>query len=319
MVNTRSFYGYLDENHQKLVDQIDNHEILGASRHLEIITKLLLNLVGQNLDSDKSFLLHEIHQIEDYYLVTRGNSSRAIVNGLYKILKGLDEQDFNDGGELQAFLIKNIERFRDENKENMNKILEFACNELEVFRNLLLYDYSSTVEKVVETVLQKHEDKEFQLLIAESSVIDGGRPYLKLNKYNNAKITFFPDSVLSHFIGKADCALMGAETFYPDGTGFNTIGSDIVGILSDYYKVPLYFITPMNKLDMRRAHGIRKELVINDFRDKYRHTDILEKDINTLVPELVGVKANLIRAFITEFGVLPSGQMFLFSMKYLNE
>ena len=30
---------------------------------------------------------------------------------------------------------------------------------------------------------------------------------------------------------------MGAETLYADGTGFNTTGSDIVGLICNYYHI----------------------------------------------------------------------------------
>lgn len=111
---------------------------------------------------------------------------------------------------------------------------------------------------------------------------------------------------------------MGAETFYPDGTGFNTIGSDIMGHLCKKFDKKLYFLTPMNKLDERRNVGIRKETVSIDYKDKYKNSDILDDSIYTIIPELIGVEPENIFAYITEFGVIPSNNMYLISREYMS-
>lgn len=122
-----------------------------------------------------------------------------------------------------------------------------------------------------------------------------------------------------YFLKDCDGAFMGAETFYPDGTGFNTTGSDIVGLICKHYGIPLYFLTPMIKVDIRPVAGGRKNLVFDDLKKKLSASwgeDIRTEDIDFMTPELIGVAPEFIRAFITEEGIIPSGQMYGISMEY---
>lgn len=192
----------------------------------------------------------------------------------------------------------------------------------ELFKNkkkIFIYDYSSTVDKV----LAKLADSEIKhhVYIAESRIIDGGKPFLKTCLNSGHSITFFPDSAIMFFLKQADVALMGAETFYPDGTGFNTTGSDIVGLVCKTYHIPLYFITPLIKLDARPLVGKEKNMVFNDTKMKLSTSlmDVVNVDkIQFIVPELLGVPSDQITGFITEQGVIPSISMFDVSIKYLD-
>lgn len=315
MMEDYSFYEYLDDKNKGLVIKINNHEILGASQHLDILSDMFINIVERNKELPVPELVDQINDMKDFYLETRGSSSRAIVNGLAKLLLNVDEE-LSNSEKLLTVLESNKKDFSEENDKNMKKILEYSENELKDFKNILLYDYSSTVEKAINTILTNNSLTQYNIFIAESSAIDGGSPFLQLNKHENAKVHFFPDATLAHYISLSDSCLMGAETFYADGTGFNTIGSDIVAILCKEYQVPLYFVTPMNKLDSRRLQGIKKKPVTTDYRQKYKFSEKLEADVETVIPELVGVPTEGIYAYITEHGVIPSEQLFIYSLKY---
>lgn len=318
MMENYTFYEYLDNRNKELVDKINNHEILGASQHLDILSDMFINIVEINKEKPVNELVKQIENMKIFYLNTRGSSSRAIVNGLDKFLLNVD-QSIGDTDTLLEILQTNQINFTQENEENIKKILEYSGNELRDFANILLYDYSSTVEKAVKRTLENNPSFEYNIFIAESSAIDGGSPFLPLNDYENAQLYFFPDVTLAHYIALSDCCLMGAETFYADGTGFNTIGSDIVSLLCDNYQVPLYFITPMNKLDSRRTKGVKKEAVTTDYKEKYKFSEKLEDDVVTVIPELIGIPSKYIYAFITENGVIPSNQMFSYSVKYTED
>lgn len=315
MMENYSFFEYLDEKNKKLVIKINNHEILGASQHLDILSDMFIDIVEMNKELSVLELVNQINNMKDFYLKTRGSSSRAIVNGLARLLLNVNKE-LSSTEKLFEVLESNKKDFREENDKNMVKILEYSNNELKDSKNILLYDYSSTVEKAIKTLLENNTTIRYNIFIAESSAIDGGSPFLPLNKYKNAKLYFFPDATLAYYVAISDSCLMGAETFYADGTGFNTIGSDIVAILCEEYQVPLYFITPMNKLDIRRLQGIKKEPVTTDYKQKYKFSEKLESDVETVIPELVDVPRERIFAYITEHGIIPSDQLFIYSLEY---
>ena len=310
------FYNYLNDNDKIKVNKIDNHEILGASQQIEIISDIMLNLVSENHDLDCIELVDIINDFVNYFINSRGNASRAFINSLRELTKNVNKNITNYDN-LKSLISKNIEEFNLSSGDNLKKILEYSCNELSAYTDIFLFDYSSTVEKAI-SYLSDKSDSNINVYISESSAIDGGSPFLKLNNKDNLKIHFFPDSAALHFLKKSQCCLMGAETFYPNGTGFNTIGSDIMGYLCKKFDIKLYFITPMNKLDERRNLGIRKESVYIDYKEKYKNSNLLDDSVFTSIPELIGVEPDNIFAYITEFGVIPTNSMYLLSKEYIS-
>lgn len=311
------FYYLLSKTNQNLFDRIEAHEILGASNHLDIIGSMFIDIVEASIQQGMSLAesIEKIKFLANYYNQTRGNASMAIYNGILTMLNGIDRRELKNNDELLFRIENNIKQFNQLNKENLAKIKQFAALELTEFQNILLYDYSSTVEKSI-IELTSNTTKKINIYISESSAIDGGRPFFSLNKYENINIKFFPDAALYHNLKKCDCALMGAETFYPDGTGFNTIGSDMVGFLCSQLDIPLYFITPLNKLDIRRMAGHKKDVVYINYKDKYKNSKTIPDDFDTMVPELIGVEPQDIYAYICEEGIIPSNQMFQISLNY---
>lgn len=47
--------------------------------------------------------------------------------------------------------------------------------------------------------------------------------------------------------------------------------------------------------------------------------DLASLELETMVPELIGVRPDHIRAFVTEFGVIPANQMWGPSVRYHQE
>ncbi len=115
-----------------------------------------------------------------------------------------------------------------------------------------------------------------------------------------------------YYLEKCDAALIGAETFNPDGTAFNTIGSDILGILCKSCNVPYYVLTPLLKVDRRSMTGHKKNRALISLEDVY--TALLGEETagsaDLHCPELIPVNAKYITAYITEKGVIPAYSLY---------
>lgn len=309
----------LVEEDKIIYDQIEKHILLGANNHIIAIGNMIENIMlKKNIDNFEK--KEQVKKVCQYYISTRGQASQAITNAIYKMINNIDTVDITSEV-FTTEIIKNKNMYFNENKKNLDKILEYAVNISKKFDSILVYDYSSTVEKFL--IKLSEDRKERILYIPESRVINGGKPFLSsavnTKKYN---IHFIPDCAIAYYMKNIDACYMGAETMYTDGSCFNTLGSDIVGILCDYYKVPLYFLTPMIKLDSRAVYGIEKKLVMDDLKDKFSEIlekKYMEKGINFIVPELVKVESKYIAAIITEKGVIPANQMFHIANEYYNE
>ncbi|MEF9961192.1 MAG: hypothetical protein RR863_04515 [Erysipelotrichaceae bacterium] len=298
-------------------DNIVNQKVLGASTHIKLIGNMIEQICLEAIKSTSSVncLCDKIKTVVDYFIQTRGEASQAIVNALLQMTQGLNcYSDTDEVKEVAHKIIATKMQYDKKAKADINKVVEYACEIANQFDHILVYDYSSTVEAMIRNLKPGKT-----IYIAESRIINGGFPFVKASYEAHHKIKFFSDASLMYYLKECDVAFMGVETFFPDGTGFNTTGSDIVGLICDYYKIPLYMITPMVKLDVRPLYGKRKDLVIVDLYNKLAPIANPEKlaiDIDYKTPELIGVNPAHIHAFISEYGVIPSNQMYEISRRY---
>lgn len=318
----KSVRSLLPNDVQPLFDDIVEQRVLGASNHISMIGQMIesIALAGKKNNSKVKEIIDHIQIVTDYFIRTRGEASQAISNAILLMTNQIEKVL---GYDLQAAvdeIITTKNSYLAYSNSATEKVIEYASKVVEPMKNILVYDYSSTVDKLLKKI--SGNGHQYTIYIPESRVIDGGLPFVKSCQEAQHQIKFFPDAALMYYLKECDVALMGAETFFPDGTGFNTTGSDLVGLVCDYYKVPLYFLTPLIKLDIRAIYGHRKDLVIVDMEKKLTknwNDKNLAEHINFETPELLGVKPDHIAGFITEKGVIPAGQMFHVSVEYYKE
>ena len=307
----------LTPSDQIIFDQIENHTLLGASNHIKAIGDMIENIANSNNPPNK--IVQNIKLICNYYIQTRGQASQAISNAILIMISNINNINL-DSPNFALDIINNKNKYFYNSLNNLEKILFYATNESKKFKSILAYDYSSTVEKFLINLSKDNITR--NLIIPESRIINGGYPFIKkISSIKNYDINFIPDCSLFYFMKNVDACFMGAETFYPDGTGFNTTGSDIVGLICNHYHIPLYFLTPMIKLNTYSIQGLHKKLVIDNLYDKMTKTwdlNINKNNINFETPELVPVKPNFIYAYITEYGIIPANQMYNISLNYIN-
>jgi len=309
----------LPENMRGSFDSIVEQKVLGAGRHISMIGDMIVALAerGVRENHDTKRVIEEIQTIAAFFIKTRGEASQAVSNAILLMINNIDslaDLPMIAAGEA---IIKQKNNYSQKAGEAVNQVVEYAVRLAEDMDQIFVYDYSSTVEQFLRRLAKNH--KQYEIYIAESRVIDGGRPFVIACEEAGHRIRFIPEAAMMYFLKDCQGVFMGAETFYPDGTGFNTTGSDVVGLICDYFHVPLYFLTPMIKLDMRPVTGGEKNLVFRDLAGKLASNwgeKYSIKKIDFIVPELVPVKSEWIRAFVTEYGVIPAGQLFGISMKY---
>ena len=173
----------------------------------------------------------------------------------------------------------------------------------------MIYDYSSTVEKAVAKCSHK-----LKVYIPESRVINGGFPFVEGIVNAGHEVCFIPDASMLTVLDEVDIAFIGAETFYSDGTAFNTVGSDILAELCMYHNVPYYVLTPMLKNDIRAMYGIYKPVLTKDLVDTMAKNwkNELKEKVNFTSIELVGVDPKWITGYVTEKGIIKATDLLYF-------
>ena len=126
------------------------------------------------------------------------------------------------------------------------------------------------------------------------------------------KVHFVADAAMLSVLDKVDIVFIGAETFYPDGTAFNTVGSDILAELCIQHNVPYYVLTPLLKCDIRAIYGIYKETLKTNLRERLAKDwpEDLKQKVDFTSIELVGVDPKLITGYVTEKGILRTSDLY---------
>lgn len=309
----------LPEEMRTQLDGIANQTILGASAHIAIIGDMIEAVARRDArhSSSSEQMVSDVKKIVSYFIRTRGKASRAVRNAVLLMVRGIDGCASLSPEDAAERIISTKDSYAASAKEATERCVSYAVKLAADMDTICVFDYSSTVDRFLERLSE--DGRKRKVIIPESRIIDGGYPFLKTCAATGYVIRFVPDAAILDALKGCNAVFMGAETFYPDGTGFNTLGSDVVGVLCSYLNIPLYFITPMVKLDVRSVFGDNREAPRDDLFEKYSTTfevKAYEGTVDFSVPELVGVPPSQIRAFITEHGIIPSGQMFSYSMKY---
>ena len=242
---------------QERFDDVNEQRVLGASSHIRIIGDIFLSIAENGADDPLPLL----RGIADHFIATRGESSQAITNAIGLMLRNVHG---SSRAELAQSIRKGVECYRTEAAKDLEKIRSLLWTVLEGKRTLLLYDYSSTVAAI--SALGQEHGVSFRCIVPESRALDGGRPYVAPLLRTGHSVHVIPDCALYQYIPACDAAFIGSETYYPDGTCFNTVGSELTALLCSRFHVPFYVPTPLLKLDLRALDGYRKKPILDDHR-----------------------------------------------------
>lgn len=313
-----SIRAYLSSDAQKLFDDIVTQRVLGASAHIRMISQMIRDLCSTARIQNElpESLNTKIHQLTDFFINTRGESSQAITNALGMMTQGSGDQVTYDIDTYIESVLQKIDSFEQDNKRNLELINQYAQGVLSNMNSILLFDYSSTVGRMIETC-----NHPLEIFIAESRALDGGKPYVTPALKGNHKVHFIPDAAIYFHLSLCDGVFIGAETYYSDGRVINTVGTEMVASLCNVFNVPFYVLTTLIKVDMRPMYGFIKPRLMLDLREKLSLDldDQIQHQIDYSCPEVVEIPAKLITAFITELGIVPPSAMFQLSTTYFKE
>lgn len=314
---------------KKLYDDMHTGRVLGAANHIRMIGDILRLVAAVDADdettgiaSSEEMRRKDVLDLCRFFQNTRGKSSYAIVTALNlmtRYVRALPQGDVAPGAhsadatDIARALHRGIDEYLLQADENASSIVEYAGRLAQSMDTFIVYDYSSTVEAFVASLARPR-----RIYVPESRIIDGGKPFLSTFAHVGHDVHYIPDAAMLTVLGECHGAFIGAETFYPDGTAFNTAGSDILAELCAARSIPYYVLTPLIKLDMRAAFGIYKQPVkgnMSDILGKSLDPELRSK-LHMSCIELVAIPPAHITAFVTEAGIVPPAAMYGLSVEY---
>ena len=283
-------------------DDMTTERVLGASNHIRMIGNIFKELVDRE---PMEAAIEKMEKVSRFFNRTRGKSSYAIHTFLIDFDNFLNSVDRSSQDSFNKQIHTQIDGFDARVAQKVRKLIDYAILDSVHYQNIMLYDYSSTVNKFV-TSLPRQVD----VFIPESRLLNVGYPFVHDVVKAGHRVHFLADASMETVMQQMDAVYIGVETFYFDGTAFNTAGSDIAAILAQYHGVPYYALTLLSKFDPRSIKGIYKEVIPKDMErllsSDWNDQD-LPKDVNFMAEELVGIPGKLIHRYITEKGIfLPS-------------
>lgn len=293
---------------------------LGASPHIKAISHMFADIAihAEENGLTPAETVSRICETSDFFIALRGDSSTAIVTALQILTAGLRDWAQESSEKLCRHMLAITENYNREAESWEKTIKEYGVNILRGKRSMLLYDYSSLVCAMLEAAAA--DGHCMDIYLPESRFLNGGYPFVRACLENGHRVHFFPDVAIYHFMKQADLAMMGAETFFPNGDMVNTIGSELVALACKRYEKPLYIPTSLIKVDRCAVEGREKKQLYRDlksilsqnWKDEYRdRTDFVCPNLDIVPPELI-------TAYITEEGVVPCSALFGMCNSYVE-
>lgn len=318
-MHTNTIRDILPEESKELFDDIVYQRVLGASKHISMIGTMFKSIAGKyvQIGNNPKEMISNIKQVAQYFKETRGEASAAISNAIDLMIGGIDLQSNNNLLQVVDYIITSVESYENKAIEDLNKVVKYCINLSKGMKAIMVFDYSSTINNFLRELSKSIE--EIDIYIPESRTIDGGYPFLPTCEENRYNIHFIPDAAIMYYLKFCDGAFFGAETFFPDGTVFNTTGSDIVALCCKELKIPVFVATPFIKVDLRGIQGIMRGEVLNDLSKKFSKKINVLRKIDFRCPELLKIESKYINSFITEKGIIPSNQLLALSIEFAKE
>lgn len=293
---------------------------LGAGNHIELIQKLFKYLCKE-LQPENLWAV--ISTIQDFIASTRGEEAPIITNTMHWLLRDLQEESAEN---FKHALEDRIESWSREARSRKERLVEWGVEKLRHQSSILLFDYSSTVEAIVDGLCQKL-NKPPQFVVFESRVLDGGWPYVRYFMNQNLPIRYVPDSAMYFECTTADALLLGAENLWCNGSILNTLGSNAIAAIAQQQGLSVYGCCDLFKLDLRTYKGVYQQPSIKNYghllldnnqkgRDQFQN---LKTRIDTNVPEIEIVPPNLLNGIITDQGVVSPDSIHQLGQSYFPE
>lgn len=283
---------------------IVNGVYLGASRNIRMINDVFCLIVENSDVDDVHAILRILFDTADFFARTRGKNTPVIGNSINQTLQGLSEMTFSSKASLLLEMEKRRSDFNEKSLVHKQMIAELGANILANRRNILAFDYSSSMLAILEELAKRKNLK--HLLITESRDLDGGRPIVReiLNMGHTANY-IIDMSLLNHF-QEIDAIIFGAETINIDGSCYNTVGSLIVSTLAYQFDKPIYIASELAKLDTATCNGQFKAIKNKNYKSLLDPNNEFSSDSIVFdSQDLDLVPAKHITSYITEFGIIP--------------
>jgi translation initiation factor eIF-2B subunit delta len=274
-----------------LSDKIKKFELDRSSGASQLARKALsvLRFYAQTSRKKKyRRFVEDFKEIGKKLLAAKPNMA-SVQNLVAQIVYEVDTLNEHDLVSVQNFAIQRIEELRKESELAVKKSAEWGASIIADSDILATCSYSSTVGESLK--IAKQQGKSFKIFIAESRTKDDkfryGRALANLLKAIKIPTEVFPDDEIYRYVPMTNYVLVGADSFFGDGSIINGAPTHQVAIVANQCGLPFYAVCESIKANALSRTGKKTEL----------------KEGFEFVP------SGLITGIITEKGILDANEI----------
>jgi ribose 1,5-bisphosphate isomerase len=224
--------------------------------------------------------------------------------------------------ELAELVSKTAAEYKRHSLENKEKIAEYGSNLVRDGGSVLVHCHSGTVMRVLKRARDKKKD--FRVFCCETRPLYQGRISARELSDYGIETTLIVDSAASSTMKKMsdeDIVLVGCDAITAQGDLVNKIGTFQIALAASALDKNLYSCTGLHKFEPLTLSGIPEpieersleEVLPEKERKKWGKKS--RKFANVINPAFDLTPSNLIKAFVTEYGVVPPASLVAFAEK----
>ncbi len=170
---------------------------------------------------------------------------------------------------------------------------------------ILVHDYSSTVAAILQGL---GVERPRRVVVTAGEPLGQGRRVVRLAIAAGHDVVYTPDMSVARAMAGVDCFLTGVESFYPDGSMANTVGTVMLSLLCREHGVPVIAPTESLKCDPSRESVSDASLTAR-LLHPWPSDAFLPMNVHIVQFVLDSVPASMVTTYITEQGALTPGSV----------
>lgn len=212
--------------------------------------------------------------------------------------------------EMKAISAGVKKQYDKEFTDSFLKITRYGSDLIWDGQTILTHCHSTTVNSIL---IYAHRRKKIRVICTETRPMFQGHLTAKQLSDAGVDVTLIVDSAVRHFMKQADLVMVGADSITADGALYNKIGTSMVATIAHDRRIPFYSATQLYKFDPISRWGRMTEIEMRP------SGEVLEKKIKgvkVLNPAFDVTEPEYIRAYITEYGIVPPQEISNAAEKY---
>lgn len=233
---------------------IKDIKIQGAENITTAALHALADLTLESTAKSKKEFLKEIESANKQLFNTRPTEPemRNYCTQVLRFVKEFPEKDILHVKHATKENIKHILIRKQERKERLVKVGSIFLVSERKEKKLKIYTHCHA-GSVTEILKKAHKEKQITVINTETRPLFQGRITAKELSKEGIPVIHHLDAAMGSAIQEADLILLGADAITTEGV-YNKIGSELVGILGNHYKKPIFICASLWKWDIQKEH-----------------------------------------------------------------